>query len=327
MVEGFSRPFPSVFIPKWHPDKHPPESRPHAEARFKAITEAYEALLDQQENRAVFAPTRDGGGGGGGGRARPAEEDRGGGEGVAGAAVARAARSEKPGAAPPCTPAARAKKKVYSACGNGNIVVGGGGGGGRRALAEFSSYVVRKAAAVETRVECTLEELCTGCVKEVSYTRDVVTKNGLITKKEVTQTIRIKPGMRKGSTVTVEGAGDERPGCLAGDAVFVVSERRHGRFKRLGDDLVLRARVPLVSALTGWHLSFRLLCGDRFRCAFRDEVIFPGYVKVVKGGGMPVAGGDKGARGDLVVKFEVVFPDSLTEEQRKGLAEILRGCA
>ncbi|ONM35972.1 HSP40/DnaJ peptide-binding protein, partial [Zea mays] len=34
-----------------HPDKHPPSSRPEAEARFKAISEAYEALLDQQENR------------------------------------------------------------------------------------------------------------------------------------------------------------------------------------------------------------------------------------------------------------------------------------
>ncbi|RLN29111.1 hypothetical protein C2845_PM05G37220 [Panicum miliaceum] len=141
----------------------------------------------------------------------------------------------------------------------------------------------------------------------------------LITKEEVTQTIRVSPGMRKGATVTLEGAGDERPGCLAGDAVFVVSERKHRRFKRLGDNLVLRARVPL--------LSFRLLCGDRFRCAFRDEVICPGYVKVVKGGGMPIAGGEKGARGDLVVKFEVVFPDNLTDEQRKGLAEILRGCA
>jgi DnaJ family protein B protein 13 len=154
----------------------------------------------------------------------------------------------------------------------------------------------------------------------------VLTDDRLITKKEVTRTVRVKPGMRKGATVTLEGAGDERPGCLTGDAVFVISERRHKRFKRLGDDLVLRARVPLVSALTGWQLSFRLLGGDRFRYAFRDEVICPGYVKVVKGRGMPVAGGDRGAHGDLMVKFDVVFPENLTDEQRKGLAEILRGC-
>nr|CAB3461398.1 unnamed protein product [Digitaria exilis] len=261
------------------------------------------ALLDQQESRAVLA-ARDG-------------------ENVAVSAAARAARGEKkPGAAAvgaPCTPPPAAKAKVYSACSNVS--------GGRSAFAEFSSYVVRKAPPLERRVECTLEELCSGCRKEVRYTRDVVTKNGLITKKEVTQTIHVRPGMRKGATVTLEGAGDERPGCLAGEAVFVASEKKHRRFKRLGDDLVLRARVPLVSALTGWQLSFRLLCGDKFRCAFRDEVIFPGYVKVVKGCGMPVAGGEKGARGDLMVKFEVVFPEELTDEQRKGLAEILRGCA
>ena len=29
-------------VKKWHPDKHPPSSKPEAEARFKAISEAYE---------------------------------------------------------------------------------------------------------------------------------------------------------------------------------------------------------------------------------------------------------------------------------------------
>lgn len=143
----------------------------------------------------------------------------------------------------------------------------------------------------------------------------------------MTQTIRVKPGWRKGTKVTLEGMGDERPGCLAGDAMFVISEKKHKRFKRLGDDLVLRARVPLVSALTGWSLSVKLLGGEKLRCSFRDEVICPGYVKVVKGLGMPVAGAEKGARGDLRVKLDVEFPDNLTDEQRKGLAEILRGCA
>ncbi|KAI4982686.1 hypothetical protein ZWY2020_023178 [Hordeum vulgare] len=30
---------------KWHPDKHPSASKPEAEARFKAITEAYEVSI------------------------------------------------------------------------------------------------------------------------------------------------------------------------------------------------------------------------------------------------------------------------------------------
>ncbi|KAL5660822.1 hypothetical protein ACJX0J_027947, partial [Zea mays] len=47
-------------VKKWHPDKHPPSSRPKAEVRFKAISEAYEAILDQQENRGVFELCNDG---------------------------------------------------------------------------------------------------------------------------------------------------------------------------------------------------------------------------------------------------------------------------
>ncbi|VAH19450.1 unnamed protein product [Triticum turgidum subsp. durum] len=205
---------------------------------------------------------------------------------------------------------------------------GGAALGPRSALAAARRhYVVRKAPPLERKVECTLEELCAGCKKEVKYTRDVVTKNGLIAKKEVTQIIRVKPGWKKGTKVTFEGMGNERPGCLPGDAVFTVSARRHKAFKRQGDDLVLKAEVPLVSALTGWSFSFRLLGGEKVSWSFRDEVIRPGYEKVVRGEGMPVVGGKKGARGDLRVKFDVVFPKNLTGEQRRGLVEILRGCA
>uniref|UniRef100_A0ACD5TFN5 Uncharacterized protein n=1 Tax=Avena sativa TaxID=4498 RepID=A0ACD5TFN5_AVESA len=303
-------------VRQWHPDKHPPESKPEAEARFKAITQAYEALLDQQENRAVLRACNDDA------RRSCASADDG------AAAMARAPESEKAAARartsaapppPPRTPPARESQKVYSST---DI-----GGGGRRAFAEFSSYVVRKAPPLERKVECTLEELCSGCKKEVRYTRDVVTKNGLIAKEEVTQTIRVRPGWKKGTKVTFEGMGNERPGCLPGDAVFTVSARRHRAFKRQGDDLVLKAEVPLVSALTGWSFSFRLLGGEKVSWSFRDEVIGPGYEKVVRGEGMPVAGGRRGARGDLRVKFDVVFPRSLTDEQRRGLVEILRGCA
>ncbi|PWZ10207.1 Chaperone protein DnaJ [Zea mays] len=137
-------------VKKWHPDKHPPSSRPEAEARFKAISEAYEALLDQQENRAVFGPCNGGRAGGG-----------------AGARVERTRSDGFCARSAPGTPA-RELKKVYSA----------GNPGGRRAFAEFSSCIVRKAPPLERRLECTLEELCRGCSKEVTFTRDVVTRNG-----------------------------------------------------------------------------------------------------------------------------------------------------
>jgi len=145
-----------------------------------------------------------------------------------------------------------------------------------------------------------------------------------IVKKEVTQMVLVKPGWKKGKQIVFEGLGDERPGCLPADAIFTVSEKKHPTFKRVGNDLVLKAEVPLVSALTGWSFSFRLLSGKKVSCTFHDEIICPGYEKVIGGEGMPIPE-QKGARGDLKVKFEIVFPKELTDEQRAGLAEILRG--
>lgn len=292
---------------KWHPDKHPPSSKPEAEARFKAITEAYEALLDQQENRAVFGACNDG-------RAFEKPSWTVGGGGGAGARMARTRSDEFCMRSAPATPA-REFTKVYS---SGNT-------GGRRAFAEFSSSIMRKAPPLERVLECTLEELCHGCKKQVKFTRDVVTKNGSIVKKEVSQMIMVKPGWRKGHKVTFEGMGDERPGCLPADAVFTVSEKKHPVFKRSGNDLVLKAEVPLVSALTGWSFSFRLLSGKKINCSFQDEIICPGREKVIRGEGMPIIE-QRGARGDLRVKLEIVFPEKLTDEQLTGLAEILKDC-
>ncbi|CAO1942472.1 unnamed protein product [Urochloa humidicola] len=298
-------------VKKWHPDKHPPSSKPEAEARFKAISEAYEALLDQQENRAVFGLCNDGRAG-----ERGSGGAFGGGGGLDAGVGARMERTRSDDfctRSAPGTPA-RDFKKVYSS----------GNSGGRRAFAEFSSSIMRKAPPLERKLECTLEELCRGCKKEVKFTRDVVTKNGSIVKKEVTQTVMVKPGWKKGKQVVFEGMGDERPGCLPADAIFTVSEKKHPTFKRVGNDLVLKAEVPLVSALTGWSFSFRLLSGKKVSLAFQDEVICPGYEKVISGEGMPIPE-QKGTRGDIRVKFEIVFPKELTDEQRAGLAEILKG--
>jgi DnaJ homolog subfamily B member 13 len=147
----------------------------------------------------------------------------------------------------------------------------------------------------------------------------------LIVKKEASQMVLVKPGWKKGKQIIFQGMGDERSGCLPADAIFTVSEKKHPTFKRVGNDLVLKAEVPLVSALTGWSFSFRLLSGKKVSISFHDEIIHPGYEKVIRGEGMPVVG-QKGARGDLKVKFEIVFPKELINEQRTGLAEILKGC-
>ncbi|CAI9103844.1 OLC1v1002416C1 [Oldenlandia corymbosa var. corymbosa] len=182
----------------------------------------------------------------------------------------------------------------------------------------------RKAQPIEKKLECTLEELCHGSVKKVKITRDVISNEGMIVQEEETLKIKINPGWKKGTKITFEGKGDEKPGLHPADIIFIIDEKRHPVFKREGDDLELGVEIPLVQALTGCKISVPLLGGDKMKISV-DDIIFPGYEKRIPEQGMPVSK-EEGKRGDLLLKFLVEFPSELSEEQRSDLVNILDDC-
>ncbi|XP_030476841.2 uncharacterized protein LOC115693915 [Syzygium oleosum] len=181
----------------------------------------------------------------------------------------------------------------------------------------------RKPAPIDKKLECTLEELCRGSVKKVQIKRDVITDTGIIQEEEMLK-INVKPGWKKGTKISFEGKGDQRPGYLPADIIFSIEEKRHPLFKRRGDDLEIAVEIPLVQALTGCTLSVPLLGGEEMRVPF-DEIIFPGYEKAIPGQGMPNPKVNS-KRGDLRLKFFVEFPYELDDEQRSEIRSILEGC-
>jgi DnaJ-class molecular chaperone len=56
-------------------------------------------------------------------------------------------------------------------------------------------------------------------------------------------------------------AGDERPGSMPADIVFVIEEKQHPQFSREGNDLAYSARLPLVDALCGATVRLQTLDG------------------------------------------------------------------
>lgn len=268
----------------WHPDKHPLSSKPHAEAMFKSIANAYEVLNGIQGGRTV----PDGDGAGGLNRNRSTQSSR---PSPAGRFSGYEAAAQKP---------RRDTKTNFSSS---------------------SAADSRKPPPLERTLECSLEELFYGCRKEICFDRDVVV-DGVVVRKEETQKIKVKPGWKKGTKVTFEGMGDERPGYLPADVIFVIAEKEHPFFKRVGDDLVVKLEIPLVDALTGWTFSFGLISGDQMTLTFR-EIIYPGFEKVLKGHGMPLAS-KKGVRGDLRIKFLIRFPKELGKGQCAVIREALK---
>ncbi|GER26745.1 DnaJ homolog subfamily B member [Striga asiatica] len=189
----------------------------------------------------------------------------------------------------------------------------------------FSHSVVRrKPPPIEKKLQCSLEELCHGCVKKIKITRDTISGSGLIIKEEEILMMKVKAGWKKGTKITFEGKGDERPGTLPADIIFCIDEKRHPLFKREGDNLELGVEIPLVQALTGCTVPVPLLGGGQINLSI-DEVIYPGYEKTIPGQGMTIS--KQGKRGDLRLKFLVEFPTVLSDDQRSKVVSILEECS
>ncbi|KAG0488072.1 hypothetical protein HPP92_006883 [Vanilla planifolia] len=161
-----------ILVKKWHPDKHPPSSKPEAEARFKAISQAYELALNESEGRTACGFS----GGSGGG--------------------APNLRRSKP---PPPAPGFRTEETLSprKSVVNPKDV---------RYTTSQSGSAWPKPPPVEKQLDCTLEELFNGCRKEIRFHRDVVV-NGVVIRKEEMQKVKVKPGWKKGTKITFEGMG------------------------------------------------------------------------------------------------------------------------
>jgi len=132
--------------------------------------------------------------------------------------------------------------------------------------------------------------------------------------------VNVEKGMKDGETITFERMGEQRPGVLPGSAVFTLKASKHKKFTRRGDDLHMNMQVSFREAMLGWQQSIRHLDGHTIEIG-TESVTRPFQVFQVKGEGMPLRD-DPASFGSLYVKVEVLFPTTMTAEQREAVDTI-----
>ena len=101
---------------------------------------------------------------------------------------------------------------------------------------------------------------------------------------------------------------------VKGDLLVNIVQIEHKLFKRTGPDLYTDLSITLKEALTGFERDIEYLDKSNIKINCKS-VIGPNTIKRIEGSGM--------GAGALIVKFNITFPEMLTDFQKDQLNEIL----
>merc|ERR1719328_10559 len=134
--------------------------------------------------------------------------------------------------------------------------------------------------------------------------------------------VQVDKGMEDGQKITFSSEGDQEPGLEPGDIIIVLDEKAHDKFKRSGQDLIMKMDISLTEALTGMKKTIKTL-DDRTLViqTVRGEVIKTGDIKQVQGEGMPMYR-NPFEKGRMILQFNVVFPPSIEPSMAEALAKV-----
>jgi len=185
----------------------------------------------------------------------------------------------------------------------------------------------KETTEIVRQLKLSLNELYSGTTKRLKVGRRLL--DGTTEDKVVE--IHVLPGWKSGTKVRFPKAGNELSNGDAQDLVFVVEEKPHEVLKRAGNDLIATLKISLVDALTGAPGNNRitrvleLLDGRRVQVPAPVGIVEPGAETRIPGEGMPIRKGGVKSKGDLIVKWEVEFPEKLTPAQKEGIRKVMSG--
>jgi len=317
---------------KYHPDKN---SSSGAEEKFKEIGEAYDVLSDPKKKQIYDQYGEDGlkggmgssGGGAGGmpnfgdgssysytyhgdpratftqffGGSNPFESFFSGGPGNMGSSMGPEEMDID-------------IEQMFGGFGGGNI----GGMGGQKIRKQQKA----QDPPIEKEVFVNIEEIATGCEKKMKISRKVYKEDGSVVNEDKVLKINIKPGWKSGTKVTFSQEGDRVPGKIPADIAFIIKDKPHPIFTRDGVDIKYSYKVPLREALCGTIVQVPTLDGKKVGINCSGEVIKPTTTKRLTGYGLPYPK-EPAKKGDLIVGFDVLFPDQISQSSKDILYDVL----
>ena len=316
---------------RFHPDRNPGDAE--SEARFKAISRAYDCLKDPQKRaaydrfgHAAYEQAASGGGQGGGQGFSDIGDIF---ETIFGSAFGGASGGGRQRRGADLrydmeitleeafhgkeTEIAIEVSQTCDPCGGSGAEPGTGKrgcetcGGFGKVRAQQGFFVVERACPTCHGRGEVIEKPCRVCRGE-----------GRVDMPQTLE-ITVPPGVETGTRIRLSGKGEAGPqGAPSGDLYIFMHVRRHDVFERDGTNLFTKVPITFTKAALGGTISLPGLDGEWITVNIPSGVQSGEQLRK-RGDGMPVLQGR--GRGDLVVDIQVETPRKLSSKQKELLRE------
>jgi DnaJ family protein B protein 4 len=174
-------------------------------------------------------------------------------------------------------------------------------------------------APIVKEVIISLEQAYTGTAVFIEIERAIV-QNGMQMSEIESVSINVPRGIRDNETLLLTGKGNSNEHTV-GDLHILVKIENKTIFEQQGDDLYMKKKITLKEALCGFAFDIKHLNGKllQFNNIVNPSIIKPNFKKVVEGLGMI----RDNKQGNLIIQFDIMFPETLTREQITQLNGIL----
>ena len=302
---------------KYHPDKN--QGNKSAEDKFKELNEAYEILGDGDKRKQYDFERKVGG---------------------------------RVGGIPGMPPGMGIPPEIFQMMfGGGRSGAGSGGAGGmnnpfggfnfnmshgdvpsnfqvfHNGVPVFTKKSMQRPAPIIKTIHIKLKDAYTGIKHSMSIERWIKEEEETDGSKEVVKRIEketiyvdIPAGIDNNEIIVLREKGNVLSETNKGDIKLFVKIDNDTEFVRNGMNLLYKKRVSFKDSLCGFKFTLNFIDGRNFVIDNTGgKVIQTGFSKMIPGLGMK----RDEMKGNLIIEFEVEYPDTLSEEQRDKLKDIL----
>lgn len=182
-----------------------------------------------------------------------------------------------------------------------------------------SMNILQKPTPIIKTLEITLDEAYTGCKKPIEIERWIQENNVKRIEKE-TIYVTIQKGIDENEIIVLRDIGNVSSETNKGDIKINIKIINNSSLIREGLNLIYNKTLSFKESLCGFTFDLPYLENKMFKINNNNGVVIQnGYRKVIPELGMI----RDEHKGNLIIQFNVVYPEKLTNDQIEKLMEIL----